>query len=124
MVLQVTAQQKAYLVLEYMHVKPGNDAAYYGTENLWRKIHMQRQKDSTILDWSVWVVVAPFNMNAEYQYVVATVYRRFSDYLEPYRNLDVKKIFSDVPEDSVNRMFAKTGETRDFLRSSVFEIMY
>jgi hypothetical protein len=37
-----SAQRTAYLVLEYMHVKPGNDSAYMQVENLWRKIHLQR----------------------------------------------------------------------------------
>jgi len=123
-VLQATAQPKAYLVLEYMHVKAGNDAAYYATENVWRKIHMQRAKDSTILDWSVWAVTAPFNMNAEYQYVVATVYPSLSAYLDPYKNVDMRKVFTGISEDSINRMLNKTADSRDMLRSSVFEIMY
>lgn len=124
MLLSAAAQNKSYLVLEYMHVKPGNEGAYLDIENLWKKIHLQRQKDSSIFDWSVWAVVAPSNMNAEYQYVVATVYRRFSDYLEPYKNIDTKKIFTGISEDSLNHMFAKTGDVRDLLRSSVFEIIY
>jgi hypothetical protein len=124
MLLSAAAQNKAYLVLEYMHVKAGNEGAYLNIENIWRKIHLQRQKDSTILDWSVWAIVAPSNMNAEYQYVVATVYGRFSDYLEPYKNIDIKKIFPGISDDSLNHMFAKTGEVRDLLRSSVFEIIF
>jgi len=50
-------------------------------ENFWRHIHLARQKDSTILDWGVWTVVLPSEMNAEYQYVVATVYPSFNAYL-------------------------------------------
>jgi hypothetical protein len=124
MVIGASAQRTAYLVLEYMHVKPGNDSAYMQTENLWRKIHLQRQKDSTILDWGVWAVVLPSDMNAEYQYVVATVYPTFSAYLNPYGNIDIHKIFSGISDDSLNHMFAKTGESRDLLRSSVFQIVY
>jgi len=124
MVFDASAQRTAYLVLEYMHVKPGNDSAYLQTENLWRKIHLQRQKDTTILDWSVWAVVLPSNINAEYQYVVATVYPGMNAYLKQYANLDVHKIFPGISDDSINHMFAKTGESRDLLRSSVFQILY
>ena len=119
-----SAQRTAYLVLEYMHVKPGNDSIYMQVENLWRKIHLQRQKDSTILDWGVWAVVLPSDMNGEYQYVVATVYPSFSAYLNPYANMDIHKIFPGISDDSINHMFAKTGEARDLLRSSVFQIVF
>ena len=65
MIFSAAAQNKAYLVLEYMHVKTGNESAYLDIEKSWRKIHLQRQKDSSILDWSVWSVVLPSNLNAE-----------------------------------------------------------
>src|SRR5437773_772347 len=86
MIFSASAQRTAYLVLEYMHVKPGNDSIYMQVENFWRKIHLARQKDSTILDWGVWTVVLPSDMNSEYQYVVATVYPSFNAYLNSYAN--------------------------------------
>jgi len=104
--------------------KTGNDSIYMQVENLWRKIHLQRQKDSIILDWGVWAVVLPSDTNGEYQYVVATVYPSFSAYLDPYANMDIHKIFPGISDDSINHMFAKTGEARDLLRSSVFQIVF
>jgi hypothetical protein len=124
MFIGASAQRTAYLVLEYMHVKPGNDSIYMQVENFWRKIHLSRQKDSTILDWGVWTVVLPSDMNSEYQYVVATVYPSFNAYLNSYANLDVHKIFPGISDDSLNHMFTKTAEARDLLRSSVFQILF
>lgn len=123
MILNAPAQKNAYLVLEYMKVKPGNEDKYLSVEKDWKKIHLQRLKDSTISHWSVWQVVAPYNMNADYQYVVATIYPRFSDYLEPFKNIEVSKIFTGITEDSVGRIFTKTGEARDMLSASVYEIL-
>ena len=122
--LSTLAQNKAYLVLEYMHVKAGNEEAYMKTEALWRKIHLQRLKDSTILDWGVWSVTLPYNMNAEYQYVVATVYPSIDAYINSYAKVDIHKVFPGVSDDSINNMFSKTGESRDLLRSAVFEIVF
>jgi len=124
MMLSATAQNKAYLVLEYMHVKPGNDAAYMQTENLWKKIHQQRQKDSTILDWGVWAVTLPYDMNAEYQYVVGTVYPSMDAFLNGYAKMDTHKIFPGLSDDDVNNLITASAGSRDMVRSTVIELLY
>jgi len=124
MMLSATAQNKAYLVLEYMHVKPGNDAAYIQTETLWKKIHQQRQKDSTILDWNVWAVTLPYDMNAEYQYVVGTVYPSMDAFLNGYAKVDLHKIFPGLSDDGVNSLLTTSAASRDMVRSTVIELLY
>lgn len=116
------SQEKPFMVLEYMHVKPGNDHAYMEVENFWRTIHIAQQKKGNILDWSVWEVVAPYNMDAPYQYVVATVYAHFSDYLHPFKGTTRQQVFPNASEDSLQRMFSMTDTTRDLIRQDIFKV--
>ncbi len=124
MIFGAGAQNKAYLVLEYMHVKQGNENAYLQAESLWKNIHQHRQKAGSIFSWSVWEVTAPYNMNAAYQYVVATVYPRFSDILDSYDKIDVHQLFPGASDDSLNHIFSAANASRDFLRSDIYEILY
>ncbi len=117
---KAVSQENPFITFEYMHVKPGNDNAYMQVENFWRHIHMAQQKKGIILGWSVWEVVAPYNMTAPYQYVVTTVYPHFSNILHPYQGIDTKRIFPDASEDSLNKMFSETGKARDLIRRDIF----
>lgn len=119
---EATSQEKPFIVLEYMHVKPGNAQAYLQVENFWQHIHQAQLKNGTILTWSVWQVVAPYDMNAPYQFVAVTAYAHFNDYLHPYKGIDIRQVFAGASEDSLNKMFTETGKARDLIRSDIFKV--
>lgn len=114
------AQENPFAVLEYMHVKPDNYAEYMQVENFWRHIHIARQKGGEILGWSVWRVVAPYNSDAPYQFVVLTVYPHFSNFLHADEGIDISKVFPNASKDSLSRMFAKTQEVREMVKRDIF----
>lgn len=116
----VRAQEKVFITLEYMHVKPGNSNAYLQIENSWRQIHLAQLKKGNIEGWSVWEVVAPYKMDAPYQYVVLTVYPHFSNFLNPYDGIDIHQVFSNTSKDSLNKMFAGTEKVRDMVKQDIF----
>ncbi len=114
------AQDKIFITFEYMHVKPENGDKYLEVENFWRHIHLAQQKEGNLLGWEVWQVVAPYSINAPYQYVVLTVYPHFSNILHPYEGIDISKVFPNAPEDSIKKMFSETGKARDLIRRDIF----
>jgi len=116
----VQAQEKVFVTLEYMHVKPGNSNAYLQIENSWRQIHLAQLKKGNIEGWSVWEVVAPYRMDAPYQYVVVTVYPHFSNFLHAYASIDIHQVFPNVSQDSLNKMFAETDKVRDLVQRDIF----
>lgn len=116
----VQAQEKVFVTLEYMHVKPGNINAYLQIENSWRQIHLAQLKKGNIEGWSVWEVVAPYKMDAPYQYVVVTVYPHFSNFLNPYDSIHINQVFPNVSQDSLNKMFAETEKVRDMVKQDIF----
>jgi len=114
------AQDRPFVVLEYMHVKQGNFGAYLKIENAWKHIHEAQRENGDILSWGVWEVAAPYDMNAPYQFVVSTVYAHFYNYLNAYKNIDVRKVFPGVSKDSLSRMFDETPKSRDLIKSDIF----
>ncbi len=119
-----TQREEPFITFEYMHVKPGNDNAYMQVENFWKHIHEARLKKGAILGWSVWEVVAPYNMEAPYQYVVITVYPHFADILHSLESfsekLDLNQIFPGASDDSLRKMMTMTGTSRDMIRRDIF----
>lgn len=116
----VDAQEKVFITLEYMHVKPGNSTEYLQIENSWRQIHLAQQKKGNIVGWSVWEVVAPYKLDTPYQYVVMTVYPHFSNFLHSYDSIDIHQVFPNVSQDSLTKMFAKTEKVRDMIQQDIF----
>lgn len=114
------AQKDPFIVFEYMHVTPGNGNEYMQVENFWREIHIAQQKKGNILGWAVWKVEAPYKMDAPFQYIVMTVYRRFSNFLHPYEGVDISKVFPNASKDSLSKMFSLTEKTRDLVRQDIF----
>ncbi|MBS1747794.1 MAG: hypothetical protein JST21_16640 [Bacteroidetes bacterium] len=117
---KAVAQENPFIVLEYMHVKPGNANEYLQIENFWRQIHIARQKKGDIIGWSVWQVEAPYKMDDPYQYVVLTVYPHFSNILHPFEGIDISKVFPNASKDSLNKMFALTEKARDLIQQDIF----
>lgn len=116
------AQEDPFIVFEYMHVKPGNGNEYLQVENIWRQIHLARQKAGNILGWSVWEVVAPYKSDAPYQFVVLTVYPHFSNFLNPDSGIGFAKVFPNITKDSIGRIFSKTGEVREMVQRDIFAV--
>lgn len=71
--VQLTAQDKYYLVFEFMQVDNEQDAAYMETENFWEKIHAQRVKNGDIIGWDLWAL-QPGGEKQGAQYMVVHVY--------------------------------------------------
>lgn len=113
-------QKSPVISFEYMQVKSDNTEEYMQVENFWRDIHIAQLKSGNILDWSVWKVVAPYRLDAPYQYVVITTYPKFSNLLHPYEGVDLSKVFSKIPKDSVDKMLTLTDKSRDKVQQDIF----
>ncbi|HSQ47191.1 MAG TPA: hypothetical protein VLM44_09760, partial [Lutibacter sp.] len=62
------AQDKLYLLFEFMKVDNEQEQAYMETESFWEKIHEQRTKNGEILGWDLWSL-QPGGEDQGYQYL-------------------------------------------------------
>ena len=110
----VIAQDKLYLVFEFMEVDNEQQEAYIETESFWEKIHTQRVENGDITGWDLWSL-QPGGENQGFQYLTVTLYN------DPIKMLSgagdfgaaLKAAYPDMSEDKLNKIFNRTGKSRD-----------
>lgn len=70
-------QETAYVVVEYMKVKPGMWEKYLECEQAWKLIHQYRIKEGLILGWQLEQVMFPAGTDTEYDYITITNYKNW-----------------------------------------------
>ena len=110
----MTAQDKLYLLFEFMEVDNEQESAYMETENFWEKIHEQRVKNGDILGWDVWSL-QPGGEKQGPQYLVVTV---FTDPVKMMSgsgnwNATLKAAYPDMSDDDLDKKLDETAKTRD-----------
>ena len=68
------AQDKIYLLFEFMKVDNEQETSYGETESFWQKIHDQRVKNGDITGWDVWSL-QPGGEDQGYQYLTVQVFK-------------------------------------------------
>ncbi len=112
--IQLTAQEKLYLVFEFMKVDNEQQSAYMETEEFWAKIHEQRIKNGDIIGWDLWSL-QPGGEDQHFQYLVVTL---FNDPVKMMSNAGdfnaaVKAAYPDMSDDDLDKHMAMTPKTRD-----------
>jgi len=119
-VLTAPAQNKRYLLLEYIKLKPGITDSSSVIENTRKRLQLQKEKDHSVLQSNLWEDVNPGN--EKYQYVVATVFKNFNDYLAEYKNRDSNMFFS-VSKDRFDSVTTKKSDSFEVVYATIFEIL-
>jgi hypothetical protein len=68
------AQDKIYLLFEFMKVDNEQETSYGETESFWQKIHDQRVKNGDITGWDLWSL-QPGGEDQGYQYLTVQVFK-------------------------------------------------
>jgi len=118
----VIAQDKLFLVFEFMKVDNEQETAYLETESFWEKIHEQRTKNGDILGWDLWSL-QPGGENNGYQYLTVTLY---SDPVNMMSGAGVfeaalKAAYPKMTEAELNKTFNNTAKSRDLAKRAYLE---
>ena len=107
------AQEKLYLVFEFMRVDNEQENAYAETESFWEKIHEQRVKNGTIIGWDLWAL-APGGEDQNFQYLTVNLYN------DPVKMFEgggfqeaLQAAYPNMSEDELNKKFNATAKSRD-----------
>jgi hypothetical protein len=121
-VLTATAQNKRYLLVEYMKLRPGITDSNSVIENTRERIQQQQEKDKSVLSSAIWEVVNYSHTNNEYQYVVTTVFNNFNDYMAEYKNRD-SNMFYSVSKDRFDTVTLNKNDSFKVVYAEIFEIL-
>lgn len=91
-------EEQAFVLAEYMKVKPGMHEKYRECEKVWKRIHEHRLEKGFITGWELERVVSPSGTNAEYDYQTITFYKSW-DALDAETGDDWKSFFEILSEE-------------------------
>jgi len=110
------AQEKLYLVFEFMKVDNEQEMEYNATEEFWEKIQVQRIKAGDIMGWDLWAL-SPEGEQQGFQYVTVTVFN------DPVKMMDgsswsqlldrAKAAYPKMAEADINKKIQHSSATRD-----------
>lgn len=118
-----TAQEKTYLVFEFMKVENAMEMEYAEVENFWEKIHTERIKKGEIIGWDLWTLL-PGGTNQGYQYLTVTIFDDPVKMMEGGKGMwdSAVKAYPDLSEDDLMSHFSATAKSRD-LAARVFLVI-
>lgn len=110
----VIAQDKLFLVFEFMKVDNEQEAAYMETESFWEKIHEQRTKNGDIIGWDLWSL-QPGGENQGYQYLTVTLYNDPVKMMSSAGNFEsaLKAAYPKMSEEQLISKFNNSAKSRD-----------
>lgn len=116
------AQDKLYLIFEFMKVDNEQEQVYMETEAFWEKIHVQRAKNGDILGWDLWSL-QPGGEDQGYQYLTVTIYNDPLKMMTGAGDFEaaLKAAYPDMPEDDLNEKFYNTAKSRDLAKRIYLE---
>lgn len=108
------AQDKLYLIFEFMKVDNEQEQSYWETEEFWEKIHEQRVENGDILGWDLWSL-QPGGENQGYQYMTVSLYN------DPVKMMSggggfeaaLGAAYPDLSENDRYEKFNSTAKSRD-----------
>jgi hypothetical protein len=110
-----------YVQIDFMKVKPENDARYLDVENkVWKPVHQQFMNDGSRVGWTLWQAVYPSGAGMEYQYATANYISEFSKLM----SVDYNKAFSKAhPNGNTDKLMEDTDKSRDLVRSELWQVL-
>lgn len=122
--LAVLAQEKEYLLFEFMEVHDENASEYLDVEEFWSGIHQQRIADKSILGWDLWALT-PGGSKQGSNYLTVTIFPSLEKMLEATGSLDVmayaQKAYPKMSEKDLSAMMDKTVHSRDIANQVFIE---
>ncbi|MCM4169145.1 hypothetical protein KCTC52924_00088 [Arenibacter antarcticus] len=110
------AQEKLYLVFEFMQVDNEQEVEYSATEEFWEKIHQERVNAGDIMGWDLWLL-SPGGEQQGFQYLTVALYN------DPVKMMDgsswehlmdrVKAAYPDRSEADLNKQLHHSSSTRN-----------
>lgn len=116
------AQEKLYLVFEFMKVDNEQEEAYMETESFWEKIQEQRVKNGDIMGWDLWSL-QPGGEEQGYQYITVSLYDDPVKMMSGAGNFAaaLEAAYPGMPVVDRNKMFSNTAKSRDLAQRIFLE---
>lgn len=116
------AQDKLYLVFEFMSVDNDQEMLYTETEAFWEKIHEERVNNGDILGWDLWRL-QPGGEDQGYQYLTVNLFNDPVKMMGHEGNFEaaLNAAYPDMSEEDRLEKFNATSKSRDLAKRLYLE---
>lgn len=110
-----------YVRIDYMKTKPGKQADYLDVERKdWIPLHQHLVSQGQSAGWGLWQVVFPAGTSSPYDYATSSRYGTYDQVLVA----DYEAIFRTInPSADVADIFNRTTQSRDLVKSELWEVL-
>lgn len=115
--------QNKYLLLEYIKMKPGITDTSSVMHYIHNRIDEQEKKFKSILWSSLWQVANPARVKNQYDYVITTEFKNFTDWLSEYKNKDSKGVFYSITKGRLDSASIHKSDSFDIVYTPIFEVL-
>lgn len=116
--LHAQNDEPGFAVVEYMKVKPGMMEEYRECEKVWKTIHQARIKAGYITGWQIEKVMYPSGTDAEYDFVVSTIYKDWKA-IDAENGETFAALFKAMPEEE-RAIANNASEYRDIVKREIW----
>ena len=112
--INVSAQEKLYLVFEFMQVDNEQETTYMETEEFWEKIHQERVKNGDIIGWDLWSL-QPGGENQHFQYLTVNLYDDPVKMMSGEGDFEkaLEQAYPNLSDEELLEKFNQTASSRD-----------
>lgn len=113
--------QNRYLLLEYIKLKPGITDSSSIIANTRQRLQQQNERDHSVLQSSLWESLS--TKNKGYDYIVATVFKNFNDYMSQYKNRDSTNVYYSLSKGRLDSASTNTNDSFAIVYTPIFEVL-
>ncbi|QEC68306.1 hypothetical protein FRZ67_13720 [Panacibacter ginsenosidivorans] len=117
------AQSSKYLLMEFIKMKPGVTDTSAVMKYARERVNIQEQKFKSVVWSSVWQVANPAHNKNQYDYITATVFRNFNDWLAEYKNSDSKGVFYSLTKGRMDSASIHKSDSFDIIYTPISEVV-
>jgi len=121
MFIRTVSAQNKYLLLEYIRLRPDVTDSSSIIENIQKRLQQQNQKDHSVIQSTIWQTVNP--NNKDFQYIVATVFKNFNDYMSEYKNRDSSNVYYSMSKGRLDTVTNKANDSFEIVSTPIFEML-
>lgn len=105
-----------FAIVDFMKVKPENDAKYLDVEkNSWKPLHQERLNQGKITGWILYRVLYS-GTDDPYNYVTMTLFDNPVNLENPWADIDPAKV---LPGKDLDKLLEETYKSRDLVKSNL-----
>lgn len=118
----LTNAQNEYVLMEFVKMKRGITDTTSVMNYIRSRVDVQEQKFKSVIHSTVWQPVNPARNKNQYDYVIVTSFKSFTDWLSEYKNVDSKGVYYSLTKGRLDSTSMRKNDSFDIIYTPIYEM--